>query len=330
MRKQVATALITLALTVPLAACSGSSDASAQSCATYKVAVLDDASHHAGLWAIEQGKVSSDRIDDVEVTYLQIPALIQATGTDQYDSVEAPMVAIPQINARGGDLQIQAFAVGHTGDGTHTWVKADSDINSPADLKGKTVGIQALGSTLYYGTQHVYQEKYGLDAAQENGDIKWTELDPPTMMGALKAGHIDAAVLSFEGDWRAAQDQGLRPIDELELSYHELTGSNATNAVFSVASAKVENSEDCVREFQRMLLESSAYAKDNIAEVAPVIAEEQGVSQEYIEFWWTSGNFEFVGMDEEWISRGQSVVDVAASLGVIPDAIVVESISVTR
>jgi hypothetical protein len=61
---------------------------------TVSLALLDDVSHRAATYAIEQGIVSSTKID-VSVTYLTPRALAQAAATRQYDVIEAsPLILV--------------------------------------------------------------------------------------------------------------------------------------------------------------------------------------------------------------------------------------------
>ncbi|MEM8665825.1 MAG: ABC transporter substrate-binding protein, partial [Pseudomonadota bacterium] len=102
---------------------------------TVTFAYLADPSHEAVLWALKNGKVSSDTIE-VQADALQIPALIQATATKSYDVVQTAGMAIPRLRARGLDLRIVGTALRYHahGEGADIWVPADSDIQSAADL----------------------------------------------------------------------------------------------------------------------------------------------------------------------------------------------------
>jgi ABC-type nitrate/sulfonate/bicarbonate transport system substrate-binding protein len=61
---------------------------------TISIALLDDASRRAALYAIEQGIVGSGLID-VNVTYLPLSALSEAALARQYDVFEAEPLAVP-------------------------------------------------------------------------------------------------------------------------------------------------------------------------------------------------------------------------------------------
>jgi hypothetical protein len=61
---------------------------------TVSLALLDDPSRRAALYAIEQGIVASSNID-VNITYLPPSALAEAATTKQYDVIEALPLIIP-------------------------------------------------------------------------------------------------------------------------------------------------------------------------------------------------------------------------------------------
>src|SRR6056297_2488881 len=92
---------------------------------------LADPSHEAVMWALKNGKVTSDLIT-VEADALQIPALIQATVARSYDVVQTAGMAIPRARARGLDLRIVGTALRYHahGEGADVWVPAESDIQS--------------------------------------------------------------------------------------------------------------------------------------------------------------------------------------------------------
>ncbi len=72
---------------------------------TISLAVLDDPSRRAALYAIEQGIVTSDAID-LNVSYLPQSMLSEATSARQHDVVEATPLIVPLSSERGLDLLI--------------------------------------------------------------------------------------------------------------------------------------------------------------------------------------------------------------------------------
>lgn len=72
---------------------------------TISIAVLDDASRRAALYAIDQDIVRSDLID-VSLTYLPASSLVAAAAARQFDVVEAEPLTVPLGAANGQDFTI--------------------------------------------------------------------------------------------------------------------------------------------------------------------------------------------------------------------------------
>src|SRR5690606_42042315 len=95
---------------------------------TVTVAVLDDASRESVLWALKNGKVTSDTVE-VQVDMLPFAAIMEAFGSQAYDVVEASPVAVPR--ALQGGLELLIFSPGlFNFAGTGLYVGADSGIRS--------------------------------------------------------------------------------------------------------------------------------------------------------------------------------------------------------
>jgi NitT/TauT family transport system substrate-binding protein len=297
----------------------GTAQTAAASCGTMSMAVIDDDSHRSGLWPMENGKVTSDVIDGVKVEYLQIPGLIQATGTKQYDVVQTALPGVALARARGADLRIVYFGIAHTGGGIRTFVAKDSSIQSPKDLKGKTLGVVSLGSTATLEASSVYNKRYGINAAPEGGDVKWTELDPPTLLNAVKKGQVDAGLMWHSWGWLASNDEALRPIDDLDDEYKAMTGQWPIGSAYTATAEQLEGKEHCYRALQKMLDESKTYAAEHIAEIAPEVSKKSGVPAEFIEYWW-DGAYRFGGVDQQWIDGANALYKVAAESKVIPES----------
>jgi NitT/TauT family transport system substrate-binding protein len=116
---------------------------------TLKLGYLADPSHEAALWALRNGKVTSQTVR-IESTPLDIAALIQATAARSYDVIETAAIAVPRARERGLDLRIIGTGLRYhiSGEGSDIWVKRDSPIRSAADLKGRKLAIYAIGSRM--------------------------------------------------------------------------------------------------------------------------------------------------------------------------------------
>ncbi|TDC19897.1 ABC transporter substrate-binding protein [Actinomadura bangladeshensis] len=316
------TASTMAAVLLTISACGtgqGASDGTGR-CGTFTLGALDDDSHRAAYHAIEKGRVKSEVIGELKINYLQIPALIQATASGQYDVVGTSLPGVVNAREKGGvDLRIVGLIQAQTGGGTKTFVPAGSGIRSGHDLKGKTVGVSGFGSSVMMSTQIVYTKKYGLDAKAEGGDIKYVELDPQTMYSALKKGDIDAAVMFHQTGWRAGNDPGLRVVADIDNDFREVSGAWLVGAAYVVPGDLLKKKAKCVAEFQRMIGESVAYAEQNVSELAPEISRQTGVDAEFIEYWWNQKSYRFGGgTDAEWIDWAGRFYRLAHEGGYLP------------
>jgi len=297
-------------------------EASAEAdCGTAKLAGLDDDSHRAAFYALENGLVESDVVPDVEVSYLQIPALIQATSSGQFDYVMTSLPGLVNAREAGGlDLRAVAYSLAHTGAGISVYAKEGSGIESPADLVGKRVSIASFGSSATQQAQIVFEGEYGLNADLEGGDLTWVELDPPTQLNALAQGDIDAAILWHQAGWIASNDEDIANIAHIDVEYKDLAnGAWPIGSAFVADGAYVDANGECVAAFQELLAESVAYAEANHEEFADEIAEQTGVSPDFINFWWQSDHYQFGGVaDETWLGYAEEFYTAAFDLGLIP------------
>src|SRR6187401_1204440 len=127
-------------------------------------AYLLDPAYDAVTWAMSNAKITSDLID-VEARGLAIPQLIQATSAKQYDVIMTAVIAIPPAAARGLGLKVLSNALQQSpaGEGAGIWVKSDSPLKDPKELKGKTLGSYALRSTGYTQVRLPLLHKYGVN-----------------------------------------------------------------------------------------------------------------------------------------------------------------------
>jgi len=249
-------------------------------------AYLLDPAYDAVTWAMSNGKVVSDLID-VEARGLAIPQLIQATSAKQYDVVMTAVIAVPPAKARGLDLAVLSAALQQSpaGEGGGIWVKRDSPIKNPKELKGKTLGSYALRSTGYTQVRLALIQKYGLNAALEGGDIKQVEIQAPNLPGALAAGQIDAATLIHSQAFRASKSGEFRPIAETGRDNIEAFGMRFVSAVNVSYPEKLAQRAAAFREFNRMFRDSVRYALSHRDEVFGAVGQKTNLPPDFFNWW---------------------------------------------
>jgi NitT/TauT family transport system substrate-binding protein len=249
-------------------------------------AYLLDPAYDAVTWAMSNGKVKSDQID-VEASSLAIPQLIQATSAKQYDVIMTAVIAIPPAKARGLELKVLATALQQSpaGEGAGIWVKSNSPIKNPTDLKGKSLGSYALRSTGYTQVRLALIHKYKLNVALEGGDLKQVEIQAPNLPGALAAGQIDAATLIHSQAFRAMKSGAFRVIAETGRDNIETFGMRFVSALNVSYPERLAQQPDAFQEFDRMFRESVRYALANKDEVFGAVGKKNNLPPEFFKWW---------------------------------------------
>ena len=137
--------------------------------------------------------------------------MVQAMAAGALDcSTQAPLSLAQGAVEMGLQGYIVAQHVGEKpGSFSVYWaVKGDSPIKTVADLRGRTVGVNAYGGGLYYPLV-VILRKYGLDPDR---DIKLVETGFPPSEDAIRSGRVDAGVLNQPFAARAEAKGGLRKL----------------------------------------------------------------------------------------------------------------------
>lgn len=249
-------------------------------------AYLLDPAYDAVTWAMSNGKVKSDQID-IEARGLAIPQLIQATSAKQYDVIMTAVIAIPPAEARGLELKVLATALQQSaaGEGAGIWVKSNSPIKNPTELKGKSLGSYALRSTGYTQVRLALIHKYKLNAALEGGDLKQVEIQAPNLPGALAAGQIDAATLIHSQAFRAMKSGQFRVIAETGRDNIETFGMRFVSALNVSYPERLAQRPDAFQEFDRMFRESVHYALANQEEVFGAVGKKNNLPPEFFKWW---------------------------------------------
>jgi NitT/TauT family transport system substrate-binding protein len=246
---------------------------------------LLDPCYDAALWAIRNGKVTSDIID-FQATGANIPTLFQATATKQYDVVMSSGIGIPAAIGRGLELRILSVGLRaqQAGEGAGVWVRKDSPIKDPAQLKGKTIASYALRSAGYMFWRDALAQKYGLNVALENGDFKQVEIVAPNMPAALAANQVDAAALIHSQAYRALQSGEFVNICETNKILNDIYG-RMVSAINVSYPEKLAARPKAFAEFNRMFKASVTYALANRDEVFGAMAKQANIERPFFDWW---------------------------------------------
>ncbi len=174
---------------------------------------------------------------------------------------------IPTVTAVSKDVPIKIVnmsdAAGDTPqtDWQVTMVGKDSPIETVDDLKGQTIGINALRGVAEVHIKNSL-EKQGVDP----DSIKLVEIPFPDMPAALEEGQVDA-VLATEPFLSAILGTGGRQIDAPFVSAEP----NVANGVYVATERYIAENGDVVDRFQRAMRRSVEYAAAHEDEVRAII-----------------------------------------------------------
>jgi len=120
--------------------------------------------------------------------------MMQVMRANVLDCATSAPLSLSQAFIESG---LRAYVVAqhaHVEDGyfsPYVAVKADSNIRSAADLKGKVLGTNVYGSALYY-FMVMWLKQHGLDPDK---DVRIVETGFPAAADAIRSGRVDAAIL---------------------------------------------------------------------------------------------------------------------------------------
>lgn len=249
-----------------------------------KFAFHSDPTAQIQVYGIETGKVKSETIE-VEISRLDIAAIIQATGTKEYDVIEGSVLGLPMALKRGLKLIIVGTAIQPRA-GQFIIVKKGSPITAPQQLRGKTVAVSALGSTVVAQMRLALRKKYGLNTDLKKGDVKWIQAPLPTLPTLVYRGKVDAAYVIHIASFLATKSDRFAIIEDTVKDYRESFGRYPVSSIFVTYPEKIRAKGQALREFMRMLRASVKYAQEHPQEVYSAVAKRYGVNEDFLKTYW--------------------------------------------
>ena len=193
--------------------------------------------------------------------------MTQALAAGALDCATQSPLALAQGAVNGG---LKAYIVAqHVSEkpGSYSvyWaVKDDSPIKTIADLKGKTMSINTLGSGIY-GPMAILLKQAGLDAAK---DVKLVEVGFALSEEALRSGRVDSAVMNQPFAARMEAKGGTRKL--FSLSQQQ---PNIVHILEACRADFIEKSPDLAKLYVQDLTLSMQKALANRDETLKVVNE---------------------------------------------------------
>jgi ABC-type nitrate/sulfonate/bicarbonate transport system substrate-binding protein len=171
-----------------------------------------------GHWAPMNAKVGAEVQPHYGKSYVVEPIFIagsgpalQALAANELDlSGLSPQVISAGINEAKLDLKVigQQLSTDVPGfGGSGFWVRKD-EIKKVEDLKGKTIGVNARGSTIDAAARTMLS-RHGME---DGKDYQVVELRFPAQLAALQSKRIDLAILLRPFDEQAGKDPSLKQL----------------------------------------------------------------------------------------------------------------------
>jgi ABC-type nitrate/sulfonate/bicarbonate transport system substrate-binding protein len=143
-------------------------------------------------------------------------------------------------------------------------VKDDSPIKTIADLKGKTLSINTLGSGIY-GPMAILLKQNGVDPEK---DVKLVEIGFSLSEDALRSGRVDSAVMNQPFAARAEAKGGVRKL--FSLSEQQ---KNIVHILEACRAGFVDQNPDTAKAYVRDITLGMKKALENRDETLKVVNE---------------------------------------------------------
>jgi NitT/TauT family transport system substrate-binding protein len=208
---------------------------------------------------------------NVDIVKIDTNQIAQLLTTGQIDVTRELIAAMIQPIANGLDVKIP-LAI-HTGC-NKVLVPPESEIKTPADLKGKRIGTSGMNVAATIIVQR-YLAELGIGTTANNLEVEWLIYPSSELPLAMERGQVDAiaindpvaSIIENEGKGRAIIDTGKD--DYLKDEY----------CCLLVASTGMFNEHpEALAKFTRAIQKASYYVQKNPEETALLMAEKQYVA----------------------------------------------------
>ena len=191
--------------------------------------------------------------------FTDFPTIVESIKSGRLDATF--MIAPLAMKLREQGVPVKICYLGHR-DGSTVIVRKDLPAQSLRDLKGKTFAIPSK-----YSNQYLVIRKLMEDQGVKPDEIKFVELPPPDMPGALAAKAIDAYFVGEPHAAKAELDGSGRVL------YHAKDiWPHFISCVLVVTEKLIKERPEVVRDLVRGIAESGEWAETHRIEAAKVVS----------------------------------------------------------
>jgi NitT/TauT family transport system substrate-binding protein len=191
--------------------------------------------------------------------FTDFPTVVETVKSGRLDATF--MIAPLAMKLREQGVPVKIVYLGHR-DGSTVIVRKDLPAESLRDLRGRTFAVPSK-----YSNQYLVIRKLMEDQGVDEGEIKFVEMAPPDMPGALAARAIDAYFVGEPHAAKAELDGSGRVL------YHAKDiWPHFISCVLVVTEKLIEERPEVVRDLVRGIAESGEWAEGHRLEAAKVAA----------------------------------------------------------
>ena len=280
LRSRLIAAVVTLAVTAPLAACGGGNSGSAITAGQNGLISITVLRSNGAIFeplyiAQEQGYFKQEGLNvtikaGAQDTSQNAPSIVngeaQFAMTDSSGFLKGAAAGLPIRIVTG-----LVSATTKTAPTDGLLVKSGSSITSFADLQGKTVGLSALGGTIQFICEYLVQKAGG-----DPSKVKFVALPTTSLNDSVSTGKVDA-VYSFGAFYAGGKSSGLRSIGN---GMNDLPG--ITQGVLFASEQFLASNSATATKFAAAIAEAITYADANPDAVRAIDKQYTKLSASYI------------------------------------------------
>jgi ABC-type nitrate/sulfonate/bicarbonate transport system substrate-binding protein len=252
-----------------------------------EMALADSFNSWLAAYAIRGGIVTSPDVD-LRITLAATSTYETILMAGKYDMGALSISRLASVPQSGTNLMAISTFVTHAGALEHKGVnfvltRANSTISSPSDLKGKEVAVFNMTDTTAVFVALLKQD-YGIDAKEkQNITDAENQVALVPVQGDLaefvKNGTYEAALIAKNDGPKASKDPALKVLMNLDEVFYDMYGVSYVASTLVVKRDFQKNNPVAVEAAYKLLIESLAYGKSHLDELASLYGEEYATGQ---------------------------------------------------
>jgi len=202
------------------------------------------------------------------------PQALTAAASGDVDAGIAATTAI--INARAAGIKVKGILDVQTSFKDSPLMKwyalNESKINSASNLRGKKIGVNALGASFYYGTF-----EYLMKNNIPTNEVEFLVIPHGNLEQALRSRQIDVAGMIDPFSEIAYERGGLHTL----FTAYDVLGENQFSMIF-MSEKKIQSDPIAVVKFTESYKKAVKFIEDNPEKAADIIAKIFDIDKKYI------------------------------------------------